>query len=212
VPASRRHGPHRSTVCDLIGCSAGPPDEAGRTFAMDTLKQLTTRTRVEGLVILLVAAGYLWEANNVPEFYQLPDAPGPTTFPYLLGTVFALVGLWLLISPKELIARIRDAADAGAPAQEPAADAGPGWLRGLAGDWHFYTMWVVILCYLWLMPILGFPLATFLLLAAFVYLLGELRWHIVIAFALLSTVAIYVSFKMGLNVRLPLGVIEPLFK
>ena len=65
-------------------------------LAMDTLKQLTTRTRVEGLVIMLVAAGYLWEANNVPEFYQLPDAPGPTTFPYLLGIVFALVGLWLL--------------------------------------------------------------------------------------------------------------------
>ena len=181
---------------------------------MDTLKQLTTRTRIEGLVIMLVAAGYLWEANNVPEFYQLPDAPGPTTFPYLLGTVFALAGLWLLISPLELIARYKETAGdtVGPAADASAAHAGPGWRHHVAANWHFYTMWVVILCYLWLMPILGFPLATFLLLTAFVYLLGETRWHIVIGLALVATALIYVSFKMGLNVRLPLGILEPLFK
>jgi hypothetical protein len=33
---------------------------------MDTFKKVATRTRVEGLVVLLVAVGYLWEAHNVP--------------------------------------------------------------------------------------------------------------------------------------------------
>jgi Tripartite tricarboxylate transporter TctB family len=176
---------------------------------MDTIKQLTTRTRVEGLVIMLVAAGYLWETTNVPEFYQLPDAPGPTTFPYLLGAIFALVGLWLLISPNELIARFKDAAAAPAPASAPPSD---GWLTRLFAGWHFYSMWAVILLYLWLMPILGFPLATFLLLAPFVYLLGETRWHIVLAYSLIATIVIYAGFKFGLNVRLPLGILEVLFK
>jgi hypothetical protein len=34
----------------------------------------------------------------------------------------------------------------------------------------------------------------------------------VLGLALAATVAIYVGFKMGLNVRLPLGVLEPWFK
>ena len=45
-------------------------------------------------------------------------------------------------------------------------------------------MWAVVLGYLWFMPDLGFPLATFLLLVAFIYLLGETRWHIVLGLAL----------------------------
>lgn len=180
---------------------------------MDTLRKAVTRTRVEGLVILLVALGYLWEAHNVPEFYQLPGVPGPTTFPRLLGIVFALAGLWLLVSPQEL--RVwKKAAGAPAAAQtpEPAPAAGRGLLRRIAADWHFYVIWAVILAYLWAMPDLGFPLATFLLLVAFIFLLGETRWHVVLGLAAAATILIYVSFRMGLNVRLPIGILEAWFK
>lgn len=179
---------------------------------MDTPKQASMRTRVEGFVILLVAVAYLWETGNVPDLYQIPGVPGPTTFPRLLGTIFALAGLWLFVSPLELIAR-RKAARSGEHAPtEAAPDAGRGLLRRVAGDWHFYTLWVVILLYLWFMPALGFPLATVLLLAAFVFLLGETRWPVIAGMALVGTLVIYVCFKMGLNVRLPLGVIGPWFK
>jgi hypothetical protein len=178
---------------------------------MDILKRVATRTRIEGLIVFLVAAGYLWEAHNVPEFYQIPGVPGPTTFPRLLGIVFALAGLWLLVSPKELMAsRSGSAADRDERTPLPAERASV--LGGLAANWHFLAMWAVILGYLWTMPDLGFPLATFLLLGLFVRLLGENRWHVVLGLALAATVVIYVSFKMGLNVRLPLGVLEPLFK
>lgn len=180
---------------------------------MDTLKKSATRTRVEGLVILVVAIGYLWEAHNIPAFYQLPGVPGPTTFPRLLAVVFALAGIWLLLSPKDLIATKKMAgAAAEARAPEAAPKAGQGGLRRIAADWHFYTMWAVILGYLWVMPDLGFPLATFAVMVAFIFLLGETRWHIIIGLSLAATILIYVSFKMGLNVRLPLGVLESWFK
>ena len=137
---------------------------------MNGVNRFVTRTRVEGLVIFLVAAGYLWEAHNVPEFYQIPGVPGPTTFPRLLGIVFALCGLWLLASPQEWAARRRGAARPGAAAPAPGT-----WVSGLTGDWHFYTMWAVILGYLWFMPDLGFPVSTFILLVVFIALLGERR-------------------------------------
>lgn len=179
---------------------------------MDALKQFATRTRVEGFVILMVAIGYLWEAHNVPEFYQLPGVPGPTTFPRLLGVVFALAGLWLLVSPKELMDRRKADATPETRVTEPPPAAAGGGLGRIVAGWHFCTMWAVILGYLWVMPNLGFPLATFLLLVAFIFLLGEVRWHIILGLSLAATILIYVSFKIGLNVRLPLGIIEMWFK
>jgi 4-amino-4-deoxy-L-arabinose transferase-like glycosyltransferase len=59
---------------------------------------------------------------------------------------------------------------------------------------------------------LGWPVATAVLIAVFVFLLGEKRWSVILGMALAATILIYVGFKMGLNVRLPLGVLESLFK
>jgi putative tricarboxylic transport membrane protein len=179
---------------------------------MSTMQRVLTRTRVEGLVILLVAVGYIWEADNVPSFYQLPGVPGPTTFPWLLGIVFALSGLWLIVSPQQLIARFRKESSDKKPDEPPPLTAGAGIMEKIAGSWHFCTMWVIILAYLCFMPSLGFPVATALLLATFFFLLGEKRWQVVIGLALLATALIYACFALGLNVRLPLGVLEPLVK
>ena len=124
-----------------------------------------------------------------------------------LGLIFAACGLWLLVSPKELmaqIAKIREARAAPAVAGEPS----PDFLTRITSEWHLVAMWAVIIAYLWFMPDLGFPLSTFLLLTVFFWLLGETRWMVVLGLALTSTVVIYVLFKMGLNVRLPLGVLD----
>jgi hypothetical protein len=177
---------------------------------MSAITRWITRTRVEGLVILLVAAGYLWEAQNVPDLYKMPGVPGPTAFPDLLGLVFALSGLWLLLSPDKLFAKKRAVADEDEATAAPVARADRGgWL---ARSWHFYTMWLVILGYLLLMPWLGFPAATFLLLAGFFLLLGERRWPVVLGLALAVTTVVHLGFALGLNVRLPLGLLEPLVK
>jgi putative tricarboxylic transport membrane protein len=175
-------------------------------------KHILIRARIEGLVILLVAGGYLWEAHRVPDFYKLPGVPGPTTFPLILGIVFAVCGLWLIVSPKELRARKRAAEEKPAASSAEPATAGGGLLSGVAADWHFYSLWAVILAYLYSMPDLGFPVATAVLIAVFVILLGERRWAVILGMALAATVLIYVSFKMGLSVRLPPGVLYPLLK
>jgi putative tricarboxylic transport membrane protein len=173
------------------------------------IKAGATRSRLEGLAIMLVALGYLWEAHNVPDLYHVPGVPGPTTFPYILGIVFALTGLWLLLSPADLLARRRQAAEQGGEAEAPPRATG-SVVQWVAGNWHFYAMWAVILGYLLVMPSLGFPAATFGLLAAFVFLLGERRWWVVLGLALVATTLIYLGFARGLNVRLPLGVLSSL--
>ncbi|CAL8981317.1 hypothetical protein RHODGE_RHODGE_00242 [Rhodoplanes serenus] len=186
---------------------------------MDIASRGSLRTRIEGLVILLVSIGYLWETFNIPDFYQLPDTPGPKTFPELLGIVFAAMGLWLLVSPRDLIARLRTRAAATettpvAPvtADEHAESGAPagGLLARLGLDWHFVALWAVVLGYLWFMPDVGFPVATFVLLVLFTMLLGEMRWHVVLGLSLAVTVVVFFGFKYGLNVRLPWGVLEPL--
>jgi hypothetical protein len=169
-----------------------------------------TRTRFEGLAILLVALGYLWEAHNVPDLYQMPGVPGPTTFPYLLGIVFALTGLWLLVSTTGLLARRQQLAT-GERAEERSAPPKSFGAR-LAAEWHFYTMWVVVVGYLAFMPFVGFPVATFVLLVVFTFLLGEKRWWVVLGLAIVVTTVIHLGFAKGLNVRLPLGVLESLLK
>ncbi|CAL8980063.1 hypothetical protein RHODOP_03242 [Rhodoplanes sp. P11] len=175
---------------------------------MSSLRLYATRARVEGLVILLVGLGYLWEAHSVPEFYHVPGVPGPTTFPYLLGVIFAVCGVWLLVSPKDLIERLTKEPDAGTALPATAAEPRRGLVARVASEWHLIAMWTVILGYLWTMPDLGFPLATFAVLVVFFYLLGETRWHVVLGLAIASTAIIYVTFKTGLNVRLPLGVLD----
>jgi hypothetical protein len=169
----------------------------------------STRARLEGLAILLVAGGYLWEAHNVPDLFQMPGVPGPTTFPYLLGIIFGVTGLWLLVSPADLMARRRQ--PAAERMETPPAPAVSLSAR-LAAQWHFYAMWIAIVAYLAFMPSVGFPVATFVLLVVFTFLLGEERWWLVGSLALVATVAIHLGFGKGLNVRLPLGVLESLLK
>jgi hypothetical protein len=166
---------------------------------MGSAKPRFERRRIEGLVIVLVAVGYLWEAHRVPPYLKIPGVPGPTTFPWLLGVVFGLAGLWLLLAPRR---RAAEPDASGAPQDDPE----PFW-KSLAERWEFFAIWAVILGYLFAMPQLGFPATTALLLGAFFWLLGERRWWVVVVLALLATGLIYACFGLGLHVRLPLGIL-----
>jgi hypothetical protein len=179
---------------------------------MSTFLNFMTRTRWEGLVILTVACAYLWELTNIPAFFEMPGIPGPMAFPRLLGVVFGAAGFWLLFTkedgetPKKVVALPEDGKEDGKK-----SDLQPGLWQGLVKDGRFYAMWVVTLGYLILWPILGFPIATFVLLVIFFYLMDENRWPVVFGLSLVSTITIYIIFVKGLNVKLGLGLLSSVF-
>lgn len=179
---------------------------------MVTAKKLATRARAEGLVITLVALGYVWQTRSIPSLFQMPGVPGPAAFPTMLGIALALAGLWRLI--------VGDAADEAQDEAEPAATAGDeragggavGVRRWLAAHGRFYGLWAVLLGYFVFMPELGFPLASALALGAMGRLLGERRWWVFGVGAVVVTAVLFVAFSYGLGVRLPLGVLSSLGK
>lgn len=179
---------------------------------MSAFLKIMTRTRWEGLVILTVACAYLWELTNIPSFYEMPGVPGPMAFPRLLGVVFGVAGLWMLLSKGERPASPRPVAvrEDGQKVGEK-TDLRPGLWQRIILDIRFYAMWAVVLGYLILWPILGFPIATFALLVIFFYLMDETRWPVVIGLSLVSTITIYIIFAKGLNVKLGLGLLTAVF-
>ncbi|BDG04184.1 tripartite tricarboxylate transporter TctB family protein [Anaeromyxobacter oryzae] len=185
---------------------------------MVSAMKVVTRARVEGLVICLVALGYLVETQRIPSLFQMPGVPGPTAFPTLVGLVFAAAGFWRLVTGGGRLAAVEEAEPV-PPAPAPAVDAEPtrpapaptvGGLFATHG--RFYAMWAVVLAYLALMPAVGFPIATAVSLVALFALLGERRWPVGIGIALATTAVLYLGFGKGLGVRLPLGLLERLVK
>lgn len=176
---------------------------------MVTVKNLATRARVEGLVIVAVALGYLWETRSIPALYQMPGVPGPAAFPEVLGLALGLAGLWRLA-----FGAPADEAEGAAEGDAGARAAGPGaaaraWL---AAHGRFYALWAVILGFLAAMPYLGFPAAAAVALALMFRLLGERRWPVCAALAAAATGVLHLAFAVGLGVRLPLGILSHLGK
>jgi hypothetical protein len=161
---------------------------------MSSTVRVEPRPLLEGLVILLVAAGYLLEARAIPDLFSSPGVPGPAAFPSLVGAVFAAGGAWRAFSSVR-----RSPA-----APRPAAAAPPrpgGWL---ARHGRFCALWAVLLGYLALMPRVGFPAATVPALLALFLLLGERRWPVAVGLSVAATGALYALFGLALGVRLPL--------
>lgn len=155
-----------------------------------------TRARAEGLVILLVALGYVWEARRIPALFMSPGVPGPAAFPSVLGLVLGLAGLWRFLRGEPKAAG--RAEDKATPAQ--------------ATGGRFYLLWAVLLGFLSFMPALGFPVAAFLGLVALFRLLGEQRWKVIISLSLVATAVLHLAFSHGLGVRLPLGILQHLLE
>lgn len=157
--------------------------------------KILTRTRVEALVILLGVVGYIWRGLSLPPYYRVPGVPGPSVFPLILGAIMGGGAVWLLIFPHE--------------------EAKPKTIkesRWLLERWRFFLMWGLLIAYVFLLPGLGFVISSTMLLAAFFFLLGERRWYLGILIALVFTIGIYIAFARGLQIRLPLGVLEGILK
>ena len=176
---------------------------------MVTSKSIVTRARAEGLVVCLLALGYLWEARGIPALYQMPGVPGPAAFPTVLGLVLGLAGLWRLVLGGRGEEEAGDGGEAPPAAPPPGAAGVRSWL---AAHGRFYGLWAVILGFLASMPYLGFPAAAAIALTVMFRLLGEGRWPVAAGLAVATTAVLHAAFAAGLGVRLPLGVLELLGK
>lgn len=181
---------------------------------MQTLK-IPTRARAEGLVILLVSLGYLWEVRAIPSLYQMPGVPGPAAFPTMLGGALAIAGAWRLLfgAPADEQATDDEESAEARSAAAPARSAAGGGVRGwLAAHGRFAGLWLVLVGYFVFMPELGFPLGSALALAGMGFLLGERRWPVLAGGSVVVTTILFLAFAKGLGVRLPLGVLSFLGK
>ena len=162
-------------------------------------KKLLSPTRLEALFILGAVAAYIWEGLKIPAYYSLPGVPGPTVFPFILGTAMAAAALWLMILP-------------GQPAEEKKESSETGGRPRLRENWRFYLMWALLIAYLLLLPRLGFIICSAVLLAAFFFLLGERRRYLGVSIAVVFSLGIYFLFAKLLQINLPMGVLEIILK
>jgi len=161
-------------------------------------KKIITRTRIEALVVLLGVVVYIWRGLSLPAHYRVRGVPGPSVFPVILGVIMGGAALYLLIFSRE-------------EAKPETSPSGESRWRRLLKNPRFFLMWGLLIAYVFLMPTLGFIISSFVLLTAFIFLLGERRWYLGILIALVFTIAIYVAFARGLQIHLPLGILKGIF-
>lgn len=158
-----------------------------------------TRSRTEALFVILGVVGYIWVGLSLPPHYKMAGVPGPSVFPSILGAIMAGGALWLLIFP-------------GKQEKYKSSPSGLSRWRRLLKAWRFFFMWSLLITYVFLLPVLGFVISSAVLLASFFFLLGEKRWYLGISISLVFTIVIYIAFAKGLQIRLPLGVLEGIFR
>ena len=119
-------------------------------------------------------------------------APGPGFFPLCLSAAFSLVCLFLLLGAW------RESPDVAARASGV----------GLSGRLKVVGTLVSLLVYALVLEPAGFPLATFALLLFFFKVLQRQGWPLAVGGSLVTSLAIYVVFKIWIGVNLPAGPIR----
>jgi putative tricarboxylic transport membrane protein len=141
--------------------------------------------RIAALVLLVFAAGFLWEASRYP-FGSL-GSPGPGFLPVTLGTAFAVLSLVLLIRP-------------GRPPEGVLPPDRAAAVRIVASV-------VAIALAIVLLDRLGFLVTGTLLMLALLLFLDRRPVRAVVL-APVSVVLVYAVFKVWLRVPLPAGVLS----
>ena len=141
--------------------------------------------RIAALVLLVFAAGFLWEASRYP--FGTLGAPGPGFLPVTLGTAYAVLSVVLLNRP-------------GRPVESVLPPDRTASVRIL-------TTLLAITFAIILLDRLGF-LVTGTLLMLVLLLVLDRRPVRAVLLAPVSVVLVYAVFKIWLRVPLPSGVLS----
>lgn len=141
--------------------------------------------RIAALVLLILVAGFLWEAGRYP--FGSVGAPGPGFLPVTLGVAFAVLALVLLIRPGRI------------PEQVLPPDR--------AATVRIVTTILAIALAIILLDRLGFLVVGTLLMLALLLVLDRRPIRAVVL-APVSVALVYAVFKIWLRVPLPSGVLS----
>lgn len=149
---------------------------------------------VLGMVMALLGAITIWASRDFPTMARQPFGAG--TFPMLVGSLLVALGILLAIR---------------------------GWRQG--GPLFRWQGQVVmaralrclgaviaaVAGYVWLTPIIGFPIVSLVMLIALIGWLSDGRWLLAVVVGAVATLLIWLSFAQLLHVPLDLGILEEVF-
>ncbi|EPC00605.1 hypothetical protein L861_06605 [Litchfieldella anticariensis FP35 = DSM 16096] len=144
-----------------------------------------------GLLMALLGVVTVWASRDFPTLPR--QAFGAGTFPTLIGALLVVLGLLLAVR---------------------------GWQqRGAWFTWHgqvaLSRVWLCLLAvvaavagYVWLTPVLGFPIVSIVMLTLLIGWLSAGRWWLATGVAAAATLLVWLAFAQLLHVPLALGILE----
>jgi hypothetical protein len=155
-----------------------------------------SRDSLTGLICLALSLWLLFLAHDLPRNPLVPI--GPDFYPRIVLIVMALFATGLVIT--DIVSAWRQAHSVSTP------ESAPGEQRNYPLVGATFAAFAV---YVFLLPFIGFRIATFLFVAAVQIILqhplGWRRWVVVLVAALATVIATYFAFEVYLSVLLPRG-------
>jgi hypothetical protein len=147
--------------------------------------------------LLCIALGFIvsLEAYRL-ESYASSAYVGDHTLPFILGIVFAVLGVALLFQSFRT-----KKGEANAASEEPSPTAVSGEKTRLV------LCFISLFLYAWLLDWLGYVLATFLASFVLFRLIGFYRWLTSLFFSILLTGCLYGVFVYWLQITFPSGIL-----
>ena len=164
---------------------------------MNFLKFLfKNRDRRVSVIVFVFAVVWLILARDIRSVFAFSGSsdPGPKLFPYLIGILLIVTSIGKFITCNQ-------------EDPSPFYENYHGWLR-------VFAVFALLSAYVWLFPILGYLLTTFLAGIALVLLLKEdrkVRWYSPILFSGILTGSMYLLFARILSIVLPAGKLWRMF-
>lgn len=132
------------------------------------------------------------------------DPVGPRGFAYVVGILLLVLGVILLVTT---IKRQRESGGVGAWTERDPEEAGDD-MRYPASSLRAVAMMGLTLLFALLISVLGYIVASVLLIFGGLLVMGIRRWHTLVIFPIAYALLTYLLFHTLLGVRLPAGGIE----
>ena len=152
-----------------------------------------------GIISMAIGLFVLLNIEPLREVKNSMDPAGPASLPSLIALIMIAIGLLHVVASIYMIRK------------EPVNEKTNGETKKTKSVFPVVRISAASVIYILLLPIIGYPLATPLLIAAIMLSVGIRKKKKIIIVSLLTTIILFASFTFGLKVDLPLGFFESFF-